>query len=431
MTTLALPTYDVGQINAMVSQIKASMSRDNMVRFKAAGQYRLRFYPQGGKHLSPAAGVQPSFWKKYGVHLIPRSDGQTGYHKIVCNEATYDRPCPVDARIGEFKRFKKAANEQGKAVDSQLDNLIGRSGAGTRFVVNATIVSGPQNADPNAIVPLDLAYGQFETVLLMMQINPMLFLPDLGSFVNVMVSPNPGGRKGFSMNIMGVEPATPVTIDLNKLLDLDIVVEAELRNASPAELFTGDFFNPLPAAGALPAPTAGAPLGIPAHAGIMGAGAPSVALPPAPVPMPAPTPAPVQTIIQPQPPAAFSPGVPANVDDAVAAAVAGIVTPPAPAPAPVAAAPVAETPEQVIARLQAQLAAATAGAAPAPVATQPAPAAPVAAPAAAPAPVATFGAAPTPAPAPTAATPVASQVNPDAVNDLVNELMSITAAPAA
>ena len=394
MTTLALPTYDVGQINAMVSQTKASMSRDNMVRFKAAGQYRLRFYPQGGKHLSPAAGVQPSFWKKYGVHLIPRSDGQTGYHKIVCNEATYDKPCPVDARIGEFKRFKKTANEQGKAVDSQLENLIGKSNAGTRFVVNATIFSGPQNADPNAIVPLDLAYGQFETVLLMMQINPMLFLPDLGSFVNVMVSPNPGGRKGFSMNIMGVEPATPVTIDLNKLLDLDIVVEAELRNASPAELFTGDFFNPLPVAGALPSPTSGAPLAIPAHPGIMGAGAPSV-----------------QTIIQPSPATTFNLGVPVNVDDAVAAAVAGIVTTPAPAPAP-APAPVAETFEQVIARLQAQLAAAEAAAAPAP----------------APAPVATFGAAPTPASATTAATPVASQVNPDAVNDLVNELMGMTAA---
>ena len=420
MTTLALPTYDVGQINAMVSHTRALMSRDNMVRFKAAGQYRLRFYPQGGKHLSPAAGVQPSFWKKYGVHLIPRSDGQTGSHKIVCNEATYDKPCPVDARIGEFKKFKKAANEQGKAVDSQLENLIGRSNAGTRFVVNATIVSGPQNADPNAIVPLDLAYGQFETVLLMMQINPMLFLPDLGSFVNVMVSPNPGGRKGFSMNIMGVEPATPVTVDLNKLLDLDIVVEAELRNASPAELFTGDFFNPLPVAGALlPSPTAGAPLAIPAHPGIMGAGAPSVALPPAPAPTATP---PVQTIIQPSPAATFNPGVPANVDDAVAAAVAGIVTtPPAPAPAPVAETPVAETPEQVIARLQAELAAATAAAAPAPA---PAPAAPAAAPVTSPAPVATFGAAPTPAPA----TPVASQVNPDAVNDLVNELMGMTAA---
>lgn len=315
---LSLPTLDITSTAAQAAKAKAQMQRTNLVRFGkgAAGNYEIRFLPQHtGDKANPISADLP-FYRRFGVHLVPRADGQKGFTRFVCDQLTYGRPCKIDQAIIAWRTHVKALKAQNQAPDSVLDSIISNSNAGDRYLVNAIILRG-QNADPNRIQVLDLSRTQFETVLLAIEHIPTLLCPVNGTSINVALKPRAQGQ-GLEMQMLPTPGAAgAVKMDaatfLDQLRNLDQVLEGEFSNASPADAFTGDWLHPL--AGGHQAPALAAPSSpAPAQIGYQQPMASSVA-PGAPqgIDLSKPAAAPQPVHVQPQ--TAYTPPVTQSVDD--------------------------------------------------------------------------------------------------------------------
>lgn len=340
---------DANAMRALASQTQAQMRRSTTVKFKTPGSIRVRFTLNGGKYLQP--GAPPVYWRKYGTHVW--KTGNDSWARFVCDYITNERPCPIDAKISEYRQHKKNQEAIGGYIDPLLDKIIEGAWAQERYLINAFLSEAPGlQCDPNTPVTLDLTKGQFEIFTTLMVHYPLILCPVNGNWIRLQANPRAQGGKGVDLVSIGAEPASPINIDPSKLADLDDVLASEHRNTLPASRFNGNFLHPVDAMQALAAPPSAPQLMAPQQQVLV----PTIVSTPASVVQPAVQPtAFAQPVVQPAPVAPTQPVVQViqtaapvaaavdpnlarimamfNCDEATARNIAAVASAPAQAPA--------------------------------------------------------------------------------------------------